>query len=219
MAARELPTFENAFGRLRQFARRTTRNAEHCDLCSVELAPDHSHLIEVATRRLTCACQACALLFCGQAGTKFKRVPRRVRSLADLHLSDADWDSLMIPINMAFFFKSSLEGRVIAMYPSPAGATESLLPLEAWSTIAQDNPALDHMEPDVEALLINRIGHSRGVCAPEYYLVPIDECYKLVGIIRNGWHGFSGGTEVWREIGAFFAELKGKAGVGGSFDA
>ncbi|MGH9898511.1 MAG: DUF5947 family protein, partial [Pyrinomonadaceae bacterium] len=66
-----------------------------------------------------------------------------------------------------------------------------------------DNPILKKMEPDVEALLINRVGSTR-----EYYLVPIDECYKLVGLIRKAWRGLSGGTELWDEIGTFFAQLK-----------
>ena len=57
------------------------------------------------------------------------------------------------------------------------------------------------MEADVEALLVNRIGHVRGFAAPEYYVLPIDECYKLVGLIRANWRGLSGGTEVWQEIG------------------
>jgi hypothetical protein len=43
--------------------------------------------------------------------------------------------------------------------------------------------------------------------------VPIDECYKLVGLIRGRWRGLSGGSEVWREIAAFFAALKNKADV------
>ena len=61
-------------------------------------------------------------------------------------MTDAQWDSLLIPINMAFFFASSASGRVIAMYPSPAGATESLLPLETWDEIVAENPALQSME-------------------------------------------------------------------------
>ena len=56
------------------------------------------------------------------------------------------------------------------------------------------------MEPDVEALLINRVGPAR-----EYFLAPIDECYRLVGLIRLHWRGLSGGTEVWKEIQGFFA--------------
>ncbi|MCU1331464.1 MAG: hypothetical protein JWM08_456, partial [Candidatus Angelobacter sp.] len=120
-------------------------------------------------------------------------------------------DGLMIPINMAFFFNSSTENRIVVLYPSPAGAVESLLPLEAWEGIVRDNPALGGMEADVEALLVNRVGRSRTDVPAEYYLVPIDECYKLVGLIRAHWRGLSGGTEVWQEIGRFFADLKARA--------
>jgi hypothetical protein len=196
----------DGFGTLRQFARRE-RPLERCELCSLGLRRDHPHLIEVAQRKLLCTCEACAILFCGQ-GVKFKRVPRRVRSLPGFNLSDAEWNSLMVPINMAFFSRSSLENRVIALYPSPAGATESLLTLESWNDIVASNPVLNDMEPDVEGLLVNRLGYSRGYSAPEYYLLPIDECYKLVGLIRLYWKGLSGGTEVWKELGEFFSGVK-----------
>jgi len=180
-------------------------------MCSEELAVEHQHLLEPHNRKLICACEACAILFSSQAQTKYKRVPRRVRLLANFLLTDSQWDGLMMPINMAFFFKSTPHERVIAMYPSPAGATESLLSFDTWDEIALENPALLEMEADVEALLVNRIGHSRGFCEPEYYVVPIDECFKLVGLIRSRWQGLSGGTEVWRDIGQFFTELKAKS--------
>ena len=154
----------------------------------------------------------CAILF-GGMGTRYKRVPRRVLALADFRLSDGQWESLMVPISMAFFFRSTPDARVIAFYPSPAGATESLLPLETWSDIAAANPLLQEMEADVEALLVNRIGHVRGFAAAEYYVLPIDECYKLVGLIRAHWRGLSGGTEVWQEIGRFFEALKQRATI------
>jgi hypothetical protein len=153
------------------------------------------------------------MLFSGQAGTKYKRVPRDIRLLADFQLTDAEWDGLLIPINLAFFFQNSIDSRVSALYPSPAGATESLLPLEAWSSIVQANPALNQLEADVEALLVNRVGQARGTAAAEYYIVPIDACYKLVGLIRIHWRGLSGGTEVWQEIGNFFTDLRHKAKV------
>ena len=207
------PLQDSAFATLRQFARKRVP-IERCEMCSRELFPEHEHLVEPASRKLICACEACAILFDGQSGTKYKRVPRRVQFLADFHLTDAQWDGLMVPIEMAFFFKSTPHGKVIALYPSPAGPTESLLSLETWVDIEQANPVLKTMEADVTALLVNRVGHNRGSVAAEYYLVPIDDCYKLVGLIRTHWRGLSGGTEVWREIGAFFTALKRRAGVG-----
>jgi hypothetical protein len=199
----------DGFGTLRQLARRE-RPLERCELCSAGIRPDHSHLIELAQRKLLCTCEPCAILFSGQ-GVKFKRVPRRVLSNPGFNLSDAEWNGLMVPINMAFFFKSSLENRVIALYPSPAGATESLLALESWDDIVARNPILNEMESDVEGLLVNRLGYSRGYSAAEYYLLPIDECYKLVGLIRMHWKGLSGGTEVWQELGGYFASLKARS--------
>jgi hypothetical protein len=177
-------------------------------MCSKELASSHQHLLEPLSRKLMCACDACAILFDSQGQTKYKRVPRRIRFLEDFQLTDGQWDGLMMPINMAFFFQSTPHGRVIALYPSPAGATESLLSFGTWDEIERENPVLREMEADVEALLVNRIGHSRGFAEPEYYVVPIDECFKLVGLIRSRWQGLSGGTEVWQEIAQFFSSLK-----------
>ena len=68
------------------------------------------------------------------------------------------------------------------------------------------NLILASMEPDVEALLVNRVGTKR-----EYYLAPIDVCFELVGLIRVHWRGFSGGEIVWEEIDKFFSRLQTKA--------
>jgi hypothetical protein len=67
------------------------------------------------------------------------------------------------------------------------------------------------MEPDVEALLANRLGAPRGFGEPEYYVLPVDECYRLVGLIRSGWRGLSGGTEVWETLQQFFQSLRDRA--------
>lgn len=207
------PGYESGFGALRQFVRRK-RDVERCELCSAEVGANHSHLIEPGTRKLLCACDPCSILF-SAIGSKYKRVPRRVLSLANFHLSDGQWESLMVPINMVFFFRSTPDARVVAFYPSPAGATESLLPLKTWQDIEDVNPIIKEMDSDVEALLVNRVGHARGFTAPEYYVLPIDQCYKLVGLIRAHWKGLSGGTEVWLEIGKFFESLKQRATVVG----
>jgi hypothetical protein len=176
-------------------------------LCGADLGPGHPHLIEPAQRKLACACDACAILFSGRSAAKYKRVSRRVRALQNFRLDDGQWDALAIPIGLAFFFHSSPLDKVVAFYPSPAGATESLLPLDTWSDLAAANPVLHGMEPDVEALLVNRVGQLRGSAPPSYYLAPIDACYRLVGVIRANWRGFSGGTETWEAIGRFFAGL------------
>ena len=177
--------------------------AEHCEMCGAALAPAHQHLIEPASRRLLCCCDPCAILFSGRQSARYRRVPRLIQSLPVFRLTDAQWEELHLPINLAFFFRSSPAGRVVAVYPSPAGATESLLPLEAWHALEEENPLLREFEADVEALLVNRVGPAR-----DYYRVPIDECYKLVGLIRTNWRGLSGGSEVWEVIGRFFSSLK-----------
>jgi len=211
-----LPALEQAFDALRQFTRvrrSPSRAVEQCELCSAGLAHEHPHLVEVASRQILCACDACATLFDGMEKSKYKRVSRRAEYLIDFEMTDCQWETLLIPINMAFFFRSSTEGRVIALYPSPAGAVESLLPLEAWNEIAESNHALSHLRPDIEALLVNRVGHAHGLTQAEYYIAPIDECYKLVGLIRSNWRGLSGGTEVWTEIGRFFSDLRSRSDV------
>ncbi len=214
MSEEPVLAFEQTFGALRQFTsmRRSAVHAvEHCELCSADLGYEHPHLVELASRQILCACDACATLFDGMEKSKYKRIPRSAQFLADFKMSEEQWENLLIPINMAFFFHSSIERKMIVLYPSPAGGVESLLPLDAWSEIARSNPVLHRMRPDVEALLVNRVGHANGLTNPEYYIAPIDQCYKLVGLIRMHWRGLSGGTEVWAEIGRFFTDLRSKS--------
>ncbi|MCU1308694.1 MAG: hypothetical protein JWN45_3389 [Acidobacteriaceae bacterium] len=197
----------STFAALRQFVR--PRSAvERCEMCSLELREEHQHLFDPAKRELICACDACSLLFPGQGATKYLRVPRRGASLPDFRMSEEQWADLMIPINLAFFSFHSAAARVVVMYPSPAGATESLLNLDRWQDIVRENPILEKMEPDVEALLLNRVTEPH-----RYFLVPIDECYKLVGLIRTNWRGLSGGTEVWKAIEDFFAGLAERSSI------
>lgn len=207
----EPATLNRPFAKLRQFVQQRERPVERCEMCSAVLAAEHVHLIEPYSRQIVCSCDACAMLFPNRPELKYRRIPRDVRRLSNFRLSDLQWDSLLIPINMAFFFLSSPAGRVVALYPSPAGATESLLELAAWNEVVSDNPILQTMEADVEALLVNRLGKVNGRAAAEYYLAPIDKCYKLVGLMRTKWRGLSGGTEVWEEIKSFFEALQGEA--------
>jgi hypothetical protein len=153
--------------------------------------------------RIVCACEPCAILFQHRDADRYKRIGRDVHCVPDFHITDAEWDSLLIPIGLAFFVSRSPDGHMCAFYPGPAGCTESLLSLDAWKVIASRNPALKELEQDTEALLVNRMGG-----AHEYYLVPLDRCYELVGLIRLHWRGLSGGEDAWREIAGFFATLR-----------
>jgi hypothetical protein len=177
---------------------------ERCDLCGEPLSPGHRHLVDVESRRLLCACRACVVLFDrpGAGGGHLRLVPTRRQRLDGFRLDASDWEQLRIPVQMAFFFRSSAAGRVVALYPSPMGATESLLQLDAWSLLAAANPQLGELEPDVEALLVS---HARGM--REHWRVPIDDCYELVGLIRSNWRGFGGGEQVWSELERFFDDL------------
>ena len=144
------------FGVLRRSARPQPPR-EHCELCDAALAERHAHLVELSNRRLVCACDACAILFDNPATGKYRRVPLRVQLLAEFRLPEEAWAALHLPIDLAFFLYSTAAERVLAFYPSPAGATEALVPLEAWQLLADENPVLNELQPDVEALLVNRI--------------------------------------------------------------
>jgi hypothetical protein len=176
--------------------------SEACDMCAAQVGPEHEHVFDPAARELRCACPACASLFSSTAG-RWKRVARRKERIGELRLDDEAWNDLGLPIELAFFYRSTHAARVVAMYPGPAGATESTLPLDAWSRIERDNPLLRDLAPDVEALLVRRTRSGR-----EHYRVSIDACFALAGRIRKHWKGLGGGQEAWDQIGDFFADLQ-----------
>jgi Family of unknown function (DUF5947) len=190
---------------------------EHCELCGAPIAPDHRHVLDVGARELMCACRPCALLFdrpaAGAGGRHYRLVPDRRLRVDDLDLDDVTWADLRLPVDMAFFFRSTAAERVLAFYPGPMGATESLLGLEAWAALEERNPVLRTLTPDVEALLVQR---ARG--ARRHYIVPISDCYELAGLIRTRWRGLTGGREVWEEIARFYERLDRRARRAGRDD-
>ena len=211
----------SAFSTLRRFAQEEAERAaeavaqeqaaqeqaglEFCELCGESILPEHRHLLEVSTREILCVCRPCSILFDREAASegRYRLIPDRHLFLQDFEMDDAQWDSLRIPVDMAFFFHSAPAERVVAFYPSPMGPTESLLKLGTWEELEDRNSVLKGMERDVEALLVNRVRGAR-----EHFLVPMDECYSLVGLIRMHWRGLSGGREVWEEIDRFFENLR-----------
>jgi hypothetical protein len=188
-----------------------SQTEERCDFCAVPIFPEHAHAVDVRDRRILCTCRPCYLLFTpsGAAQGRYKAIPERYAHLVDFAINSAEWDALQLPIGMAFLFYSTPAEKVVAFYPSPAGATESLLPLQAWQDLLERYPVLAEMEHDVEALLVDG---RRGV-ERRSFIVPIDACYELVGIIRTTWKGFDGGTEAHQRIEGFFNEVAHRAGV------
>jgi hypothetical protein len=178
---------------------------ERCDLCGEAIPPAHRHLVDVRSGELLCACRGCGLLMDrpGAGGGHFRTVGERRRRLAGFRLSEDAWAAFEIPVEIAFFVRSTAAGHVVARYASPMGPVESALDLSAWEALERDNPALAELEADVEALLVNR---ARG--AREHWLVPIDDCYRLVAVLRTTWRGLAGGPEVWDAIARFFDDLE-----------
>lgn len=183
----------------------TEQPVERCEMCAEPIGEWHGHVVNIESRGLMCTCRPCALLFTkeGAAGGRFKAVPERYKYAADVPLAAASWDSIGIPVAMAFFFTNSALGQTVAFYPSPAGATESQLSLEAWTDLLAATPAMADLSPDVEALLVNKSANGF-----ECFLVPIDACYQLVGLVRMNWKGFDGGEEAWTAINEYFDGLR-----------
>jgi Family of unknown function (DUF5947) len=198
---------------LRRFLREPDASSappqERCELCATPVPGEHPHLVEPSQRRLLCACIACGVLF-SEPGLRYRRVPDRYLHDPGFTLTEAQWDELQVPVGMAFFLVNSLRAAVVACYPSPAGATESELSLSSWASGIGAAPLAAALEPDVEALLVRRGNAGRGG-RPEALLVPIDACYRLVGLVRTHWKGFDGGAQAWAAIDAFFAELRERA--------
>jgi hypothetical protein len=198
---------------LREILARRPREApavERCEMCGTDIPDEHGHVVNIAARALLCVCRPCYLLFVtrGAAGGRFLSVPDRYAALGDVSLDTAAWEELEIPVGIACLFHNSALGRTVALYPSPAGATESLLPLDAWPALVRAQPALATLLPDVEALLVRRRD-----AGAECYVVPIDACYELVGRLRREWRGFQGGPEAWRSVDAFFARVRSRSGI------
>ncbi len=155
---------------------------EACDLCGRPMPDDHRHMLDLEARRIVCTCEGCWALRSGEA--QFAPVGHRTLWLEGFDLPEEVWASFGIPIGLAFFLHSSVTDCVVAMYPSPAGATESELHFADWQALVARNRVLDDLETDAEALIVNRLGDALQVA-----IAPIDRAYELVGLIKARWDG------------------------------
>jgi len=189
------------FSILRRFSSgRSAPAASRCDLCGTAIGKEHPHLVKPEGGTVVCSCPACALLFPGRPGARFKRVPSDV---VEVRSREDAWSGLAVPIGLAFFVRSSAEGRVVGFYPSPAGPTPAPVDPEAWRRLVDEVPEVSRMEDDVQALLVHRLDGAR-----DTFIVPIDRCFDLVGRLRLKWRGISGGEEARSELVGFFRKLR-----------
>jgi hypothetical protein len=204
----ELVATPEMIARLRQLAGNgpaaAVPDTEQCDLCGTAVPEQHRHLLHLEERRIICACEPCVAMRSGEG--PYRPTGTRLLWLDEFNLPEELWASLRIPIGLAFFMRSSTVGRIVGMYPSPAGATECELELSAWEDLCAANPVLNDLDEDVEGLIVNRMGDGNQVA-----IAPIDDCYRLVGAIKAGWEGISGGDAVERVVPGFFAELRERA--------
>ena len=194
-------------GALRRAVRRRFEPAvdtgERCDMCGAAVPARHRHVFDEQRDELLCTCQPCTLLFERDAAGlgHYRLVPEHRERLPGL-----DPHELGVPVGLAFFVKRS-DGTVVAHYPSPMGATRWDVDTAAWRRVEERWPAVRDMAPEVQALLVHT---ARG--AHEHWIVPVDDCYRLVAVIRREWRGLSGGSTVWPAIERFFADLDRRPG-------
>lgn len=177
-----------------------------CEMCAAPITAGHRHLLDREEGVPRCVCLPCAVLFDNRPAHRYVLIPDRRWHLPDFELDDAVWAALAVPVSVLFAYRDSAGGRVVARYPSPAGAVEAPLEPEVWAALERANPVLWHLSPDVEALLVDRRGGAR-----DHWLVPIDDCHRLVALLRTRWKGLAGGPEVWAAVAEFFDELRGRA--------
>jgi uncharacterized protein DUF5947 len=201
-----------ASSRLRELAQRSREPAAApvaveavCDLCAAPLAPGHRHVLDLDSGEPQCACRACAVLFDREqaGGGHYRLIPERRVRLDDFSLEGRLFAALGIPVDLAFLYFDSRSNRMVSRYPGALGLITGAPAPDAWQQVVDTNPALRDLQPDVEALLVNR---SRG--ASEQWILPIDDCFRLAARVRSHWTGFGGGDRVWEEIAAFFEELR-----------
>lgn len=176
--------------------------AAQCELCAAPLPDEHRHVLDLGRGELLCACRACSILFDRDAagGGHYRLVPDDRHRLT-LDVDEHTWKALGVPVGLAFFVRRG--AATVAVFPSPGGPTETEVDEPAWDALTSRNPRVGELVPDVEALLVNRLREQ-----DEQWIVPIDDCYRLVGVLRTTWRGITGGDDVWPAVGRILDEIR-----------
>jgi hypothetical protein len=124
------------------------------------------------------------------------------RQRVDRVMAEDTWDALGVPAGLAFFTRRSADGAVRAHFPGALGVAEAAVDASTWERLTRESPIVVTAAPDVEALLVCR---ANGLF--EHWIVGLDACYALAGIVRREWRGVGGGEVAWASIRRFFLGL------------
>ena len=196
------------------------RPAARCDRCGVGLLPDprHAHLFSYSRRSLLCACAACSAPYReGVIGKErspaYRLVPSRVERIDALSLTQADWEELGIPVQIAFLLKNQREnGWRLGRGRGPSRLSQPGREYGIGHPAGGVDPPLVQLL-SARATRAGRRSPARRQAPRQarYFRAPIDECYRLAGLLRSHWEGFAGGPRVGAAVDDFFAELASRA--------
>jgi len=202
---RQLRGFSAAAGGAR------ARSRSGASFCGQLLPARHSHVVHIERRNLLCACRPCFLLFssAGAAGGKVKAVPEEVFDLGEGVFSQAQWTGCRSRSISRSSSSTALSAAPWFSIPArrepPSRCCRSNV-----EELVREHPRLATLSQDVEALLAWQRSETSDQPSAAF-IVPIDACYELVGIVRRTWKGFHGGEEAWQAIAAFFSALRARA--------
>ncbi len=204
-------------------AKRRLSTVERCGMCAGVIDAQHRHVWDGHDENLLCVCTPCSLLFDRDAagGDRYRLIPTRRVRLSTIRAADLSAAGLAVPVGLACFVKRE-DGQVWAHYPGPLGVTGASVDTTVWRALETRFPILAGLAARVEAFLmwtrdrspatgeasLTERSFDRG--GDEYWLVPLDDCYRLTATLRRHWRGMTGGA-VWREVAAFFHELAQRA--------
>lgn len=187
---------------LRRF-REASTDATRCAFCGMAVESAHPHRLDPEGWQVICACNACDRDRADEP--RLRRVGHRVEKIEDPRVGERMLMVVDVPVGLAFFTRTRRAANVF--YPAPTGTAEARIDVETWAALEAELPEVARLEPEVEAIVVS-------LSPRRTFVVPIDECFRLAGMLRSAWVGWSGGAEARSAIEDFFATLETRANSG-----
>ena len=170
-----------------------------CELCPIGIGEDHRHLLHLVERRIVCVCETCWSTRSGDP--EFRPPGSRTLVLDDFDMTDEVWQSFGIPIGLTF-----LCARVSAAGSSPSTRARRVRPSPS-STSAPGTRCARPTRSSTASSPTPRPSWSTARARRVYAIVPVDQAYKLVGLVKERWEGISGGRGVQEAVAEYFEAL------------